>query len=371
MIINKGVVHGLKAPNVFRICRGNGYLRFFDNCIDVVDKDNFSLAQNILTSRKSCKWFQKGVIGLDEKFLATLCDGDIVSVMSDGVVNVLWKCHSDENLLFFTDYCNSHCIMCPQTQLNNVSHYYQKCNRVLDLIKDTPKYLCITGGEPTFLPDEYLKLLSRIKKQFSNVALQILTNGKNFADFDFAKKSVMNSPIDTLYAIPLYSGNPEIHDIIVRSKDSFNKTVYGILNLYRLRQNIEIRVVISKQNYKDLLNIAHFIYWNMPFVFRVAFMGMETHGAAAENLKDIWIEPMEYAGNLCKAVLYLNDRMINVSIYNLPQCLLAEKLRVFAKDSISGWKKSFLPVCKNCKKIDICSGVFATSVNIPQGIHSI
>ena len=76
------------------------------------------------------------------------------------------------------------------------------------------------------------------------------------------------------------------------SKGSFNKAIYGILNLYRLQQNIEIRIVITKKNYRDLSNIAHFIYWNMPFVFRIAFMGMETHGAASDNLKEVWIEPV-------------------------------------------------------------------------------
>lgn len=86
-----------------------------------------------------------------------------------------------------------------------------------------------------------------IKNKFPNIALQILTNGKNFADFAFAKNSVLTSPVDTLYAIPIYSGNPELHDEIVCSKGSFNKAIYGILNLYRLQQNIEIRIVITKK----------------------------------------------------------------------------------------------------------------------------
>lgn len=162
-----------------------------------------------------------------------------------------------------------------------------------------------------------------------------------------------------------------MHDEIVCSKGSFNKAIYGILNLYRLQQNIEIRIVITKKNYRDLSNIAHFIYWNMPFVFRIAFMGMETHGAASDNLKEVWIEPVEYMKYLQEAVLFLNDRMLNVSIYNLPHCLLSNELKNFAQASISEWKKSFLYVCKNCSKASICSGVFSTSINIPKGIHSI
>lgn len=370
MISSKGAIHGFNGIDVFRVIRGNDYLQLFGDCINIVNNNN-SLARNILTSEGSCKWFQRGVTGLDEKFLASLSDGDIVSVLVNGTVNVLWRYKSDENLLFLTDYCNSRCIMCPQTQSNNIAHYYKQNKRILNLVKDEPKYLCVSGGEPTFLTEEYIDLVSVIKKKFPNVALQVLTNGKNFEDFDFAKKSVINSPIDTLYAIPLYSGNPELHDAIVRAKGSFNKTIHGILNLYRLQQNIEIRIVVTKYNYKDLHNIAHFVYWNMPFVFRIVFMGMETHGAASDNFKEVWIEPIEYIDDLQEAVIFLSDRMMNVSIYNLPQCLLPEKLRHFAQDSISGWKKTFLADCRNCSKANVCSGVFSTSVNIPKGIHSI
>lgn len=106
MITDKGKAEGLQGLNIFKITRGNGYLNFFGNSINVVDSGNFSLAKNILTSQKSCKWFQKGVTDLSEKFLNSLSEGDIVSVLENGVVNVLWQCNSDENLLFLTDYCN-------------------------------------------------------------------------------------------------------------------------------------------------------------------------------------------------------------------------------------------------------------------------
>lgn len=181
----------------------------------------------------------------------------------------------------------------------------------------------------------------------------------------------MHSPIDTLYGIPLYSGSFELHDSIVNSVGSFDKTIKGILNLYKLRQNVEIRIVVNRWNYKDLLNIAHYIYWNIPFVFRVVFMGMEMHGLAEINLNNIWIEPKEYMKYLEEAVLFLNNRMINVMIYNLPHCILTEDLRYFAKDSISSWKKSFTDSCVDCKYMDVCSGVFATSSKIPEGIHSL
>ncbi len=372
MITSKGISRGIVGTKILRIVDSHSINAFFENAVVVVhDSEDVYFAKNVLTPLDHLQKYQCGIICLDVTFINSLHLGDVVSICEDGRVNVLWQCGQDDNLLFVTDFCNSKCIMCPQTQTSNPGHYYDQANLILKLVKDTPKFLCISGGEPTFIKEKYIDIVTLINKKFPNVALQVLTNGKNFSDFDFTKKCVISSPIDSLYGIPLYSGNSSLHDKIVRTKGSFEKTVKGIINLYKLKQNIEIRVVITKQNYKDLINISHFIYWNMPFVFHITFMGMETHGSAYENLEDVWVEPIEYVEYLERAVSFLNDRMLNVSVYNLPHCLLPESLRKFAKDSISAWKKMFLEPCRNCSMINVCSGVFATSYRNPQGIHRI
>ena len=53
---------------------------------------------------------------------------------------------------------------------------------------------------------------------------------------------------------------------------------------------------------------------------------------------------------------------MNVSIYNIPLCLLEKKSRIFARDSISSWKKMNLPICDNCSIKKQCSGFFETSI---------
>ena len=372
MITNKGYARGIKGTRLFLVSSKNKLIQLSDKYILKVEPSSkYIFIKNLLTSSDHVKNCQRSITSLDNKFVNSLNDGDVISVSDDGTVNVLWKCKSKENLLFLTDYCNSRCIMCPQTQTEQNKHYYNLSQELLKLVKEKPDYLCLTGGEPTFLKSEYIKILSCIKDKMPNVALQVLTNGKNFSDFDFAKQSVLNAPVNTLYAIPIYSGNSKLHDNIVCSNGSFTKTVKGILNLYKLKQNIELRIVITKQNYKDLPNIAHFIYWNMPFVYRIAFMGMETHGNAANNLDLVWIEPKEYTFYLNEAVQFLNNRMLDVLIYNLPHCILPSELRSFAKDSISDWKKNFLPECDGCSKQQVCSGVFTTSVNTISGINKI
>ena len=369
MIRAKGNAYNIKETKIFRIIDDNfsSMWKKYGIAIEIPNKE-IRFCKNVLTHNNYMTKNKRGVASLSIEFLNKLHTGDIISLDSKGNVVVVWQSEHEDNLLYLTDFCNSNCIMCPQSSEEENRNFYELAKMILGLVNDMPRYLCLTGGEPTFIKEKYIEVTTVIKDKFPKIALQVLTNGKNLSDFAFAKKCVLNSPIDTLYAIPLYSGNGALHDKIVGVNGSFEKSIYGILNLYRLYQKIELRIVITKDNYRDLQNIAHFIYWNFPFVFRISFMGMKTHGMAEKNLSDVWIEPIEYMTELREAVLYLHMRQLNVVVYNLPYCILDEELRAFSADSISEWKKIFLAECKNCQWSDKCAGVFATSVKIPKGI---
>ena len=107
--------------------------------------------------------------------------------------------------------------------------------------------------------------------------------------------------------------------------------------------------------------MADYIYKNFPFVSHVAFMGMEIEGYAKDNYEDIWIDPKKYAEQISFAAWSLYRRGINVSIYNLPLCLLPKKSWRFARKSISGWKNDYLDVCEKCNVKEDCCGIFTTS----------
>ena len=90
-------------------------------------------------------------------------------------------------------------------------------------------------------------------------------------------------------------------------------------------------------------------------------MGMEYTGNAAVGANDFWIDPFKYKEQLNRAVWFLHQRNMNVSIYNIPLCILKKQSRMFARDSISAWKKKYMPICDNCSMEERCSGIFATS----------
>lgn len=114
----------------------------------------------------------------------------------------------------------------------------------------------------------------------------------------------------------------------------------GLYNLGRHDIGIELRVVITRMNYRRLPKLPDFIYRNLPFVEFISLMGLEYTGYTIKNREAVWIDPMDYQAELAQAVLELRDWRMDVSIFNLPRCVLPEALWPFARKSISDWKPS-------------------------------
>ena len=298
-------------------------------------------------------------------------DGDVINISTDGKICFLYEITSASNAIFATARCNHRCIMCPQPPI------LQEKDRTdfnLDLIKLFDKNtheVGITGGEPTMIGDRLFEIIHQIKKSCPKAAISILSNGVKFADIDYAAKLAACNHHDLQIDIPIFSDIASLHNHIVGAK-TFYRTVQGLYNLAQFGQQIGLRVVIHKQTYNRLPQLADYIYHNFPFVTQVAFMQMETTGLAETNLKDLWIDPYDYNNELREAVLILNDRGITTYIYNAQLCVLPLELRPFARQSISEWKDVYLPVCNGCVLKNECGGFFSTNNNnISTHIHKI
>lgn len=285
---------------------------------------------------------------------------DVLSISGVGKINVLWEKNSVHNAFYVTDICNSKCIMCPQIDGN--STHYDECIKILDLIDlNNHEEVGITGGEPSLNMDKLIELLEAIAKKKPNQRVHILTNGRNFSKIENVEQLSKIKNIKLSFGIPIYSDIAEEHDYIVGVDGSFKETINGLYNLAQYKQDIEIRIVILRQNYKRLSAIASYIYRNLPFISHVALMGMEYHGNAEKNYDIVSIDPIEYKNELYKAIKEYVRYNINADIYNLPHCLTDNRIHKFCRDSISTWKKTFLPQCDKCKIKNSCSGVFETS----------
>lgn len=298
--------------------------------------------------------------GLPE--LSTISQNSIVAVSPSGATHTLYRPESRFNVIFATGQCNSNCLMCSQPPAgDDIPSLIDEHLRLIELIPSPPESLGISGGEPTLLGDGLVKILGAIKHRFPDVALTMLTNGRNFADPVLVQKLVEAAPVNFVSAVPLYADTPAIHDWIVQAKGAFAETMAGLYNAARYRLRIEIRVVLHKQTIPRLVPLMDFIYRNLPFVSHVALMGLENMGYVKKNWDDLWIDPLDYAGELTEAVKRMHYRGMHVSIYNLPLCIVPTSVRSFARQSISDYKNLYLEDCDGCTLRNNCAGLFASS----------
>ncbi len=256
----------------------------------------------------------------------------------------------------------------PPLKVSDIEELYAaNIERVRTAPKDLP-LLCITGGEPTLLGDKLISLISEIRKCLPNTEIQLLSNGRRFADNSYVAK-LAEVGGDKLYVgVELHSDYYKDHDVIAGKKGAYKETMLGLYNLALNKVPIELRIILCSLNYKRLPYISEFIHKNLPFVSWICFMAMEHIGHAEKNFGKIWIEPIEYQQELLSAVKSLADWNCDVNIFNVPLCLLPTYLHDYARKSISDWKNYYLKDCNDCTLKANCCGLFSTSKKVFEGI---
>lgn len=289
--------------------------------------------------------------------------GDIVTIDEEGYVHSLWQPQRKDNIILATNICNERCLFCPQPQSNDIYSNIKINNALITYLhrKDI-NFVTITGGEPTLIGRELPKLIRELLKKNYKASIALLTNGMKFDDKNYAQEVVKSGKSNLRICIALHSDVPSIHDTITSVDGSYERTALGLLNLQSSGADIEIRIVLNKMNVNRLTNISFSIGSNFPFISHVAFMGLEVHANATENINNVWIDPPEYMDMLSKALYILKCHHIPASIYNLSYCLVPSSLWPYLRDSISNWKKTYLPICESCLMKTTCPGLFSTSL---------
>ena len=270
---------------------------------------------------------------------------------------------SNNNIVYVTSCCTNRCIMCcqPASDDDDTTYHYSRNIALIDTADPETDYVCITGGEPTLSGDILFDYTHRIWKRMPNACIHLLTNGRSFANTCYFEKFAREANGKLFIGIPLHADNYADHDAIAGSKGAFYDTLKGLHNLGVLGFEIELRIIILKQNYMRLEKIADFICRNLPFVAQVSIMGLEVVGYAEKNYYRVWIDSKYYVNNLAKAVEILDSSHIQTKIFNIPHCHLPPTLWPFTCKSISDWKKTNLNICNKCTKIQECCGLFSTS----------
>jgi len=298
-------------------------------------------------------------------------NGDIIRLSPDrNMIRVLFRASSPYNSILVTEQCNHYCLMCSQPPKNvDDSWLLDEIEQLIPLIPKNATELGFSGGEPTLCGERFLKILNLVNSYLPRTAIHILSNGRRFKNTAFAQRYADINHHDIMVGIPLYSDDPVLHDYIVQSKGAFDETVQGILNLKRLKQQVEVRIVIHKPSIKRLKQLCEFLVRNLLFVDHVALMGLEMTGFTRANLELLWIDPYDYKNTLSEAVNILDKYGMNVSIYNHPLCLVTPAIYPFYRKSISDWKNEYASECRDCTKKSDCGGFFSSGIKYGYSNH--
>ncbi len=300
-----------------------------------------------------------------------LGDGDVIRLSpNQGSIKVLFRRSAPHNSFLVTEQCNHYCLMCSQPPKNvDDSWLIEELTKVIPLLPKDASEICFTGGEPTLYGDTFLDLLSLTKSYVPRAAIHILSNGRRFKDIEFAKRYAAIKHEDMMVGIPIYSDDPSLHDYIVQADGAFEETIQGVLNLKKLNQKVEIRVVLHKQSIPRLKQLCEFIGRNLLFVDHVALMGLEMTGFTRANLDKLWIDPLDYKDLLSEAVNILTRYGMKVSVYNHQLCLINPDIHPNYRKSISDWKNEYATECESCKKQFECGGFFSSGIQNGYSKH--
>jgi His-Xaa-Ser system radical SAM maturase HxsC len=289
-----------------------------------------------------------------------LAEGDVIEVKPlAGKVARRYQRGARGNILFATERCNSFCLMCSQPPREVPDHWRpQAMMDLVDLIDPNAPLLTITGGEPTLLGDGLIEVVGHAAHMLPSTDIHVLSNGRTFADEGFAGRFTSLHP-RLSWGVPVYGDHFALHDFIVQRQGAFQQTVRGLYALHAAGQSVEIRVVLVKPVVERIEAIAHYLYRAFPFASHIALMGLEPTGFAKAHRDDVWMDPVDFGPVLARATEFLARRGMNVSLYNLPLCVLPESVRTFAIPSISDWKQVYHPACEGCTLRAKCGGFFA------------
>ncbi len=297
----------------------------------------------------------------------TLLNYDVVEIINNKNIRVLYRDDSEDNAIVVTNQCNSNCIMCPDADSIRNTKENPSIKKILEHIRcipDDTEHITITGGEPGILKENLITILKECKEYLPNTDFLLLSNGRVFSNTEFVDKIKENIPLNTRIAIPVYSDSEKIHDEIIRVKGGFKQTIVGIKKLLERDIDVEIRIVVLKKNYNYLENIAKFIVKEIPKVKMVNIMALEMTGNAYKNREKVWIGFEKVSKNIHQACLILLKAGIITNLYNFPLCNINQSLFSIAHKSITDYKIKYKEECNKCKVKEKCGGFFNSTINV-------
>ena len=123
----------------------------------------------------------------------TLIDYDVVEIINNKNIRVLYRDDSEDNAIVVTNQCNSNCIMCPDSDVVRNTKENPNIKKIIEqihCIPDDTKHITITGGEPGILKDDLFKVLAECKKCLPETEFLFLSNGRVFSNTEYVNTRI-------------------------------------------------------------------------------------------------------------------------------------------------------------------------------------
>ena len=261
--------------------------------------------------------------------------------------------------------CNNHCIMCTnpddfQKKEDSYDYSFQKItqrveSRILHW-RETEENINITGGEPTTHP-YFLDLCYWFRAKLPKNRIVLASNGRMFSYERFAKKFLKLNNL--VVEVAILGPDKKIHDSITRVKGSFEQTIKGLKNILKLRnttQELELRIILIKQNYKLLKEILSFISKNLASANRIVIIFPEPEGVCGKNYNTVGVKYSQVRKEISSIMQEWGDKK-ELRLYHFPLCSLDPKLWKYTWVTQRQEEISFPEQCTKCSYKKYCCGV--------------
>ena len=163
--------------------------------------------------------------------------------------------------------CNENCLFCASADGSNSFTDTKKSIEIIqDAIESGVTDICFSGGEPT-LRDDLPILVNYIKKQNPLIKVTVLTNAMRLC-YEWYSKNL--DKVD-YFNISVHGSNSKPNDALTRTPGSFDKTISGATVIQELGYTFGFYFVITKTNYKEIVEFAEFVKKNFPKCKAITF----------------------------------------------------------------------------------------------------
>lgn len=215
--------------------------------------------------------------------------------------------------------CNNHCTFCVQWD-KRLRFKPRSLEEIQTIIQDEydkwALYIVFTGGEPTVHPQ--LVEAVAYAKQVGYKQIQIQSNWTNFDKIEYVQKLIEAGV--TEFSPSIHGFHKETHDRQVVTKWAWERVVKWLINLRKLNQIVIINSVVTKENYKEIPELAALLIKLNVTQFQFAFVHILW--SAAANKEDVVPKKSLVMPYIYKALDLAKKAGIPAYTEAIPYCLM-------------------------------------------------